>query len=610
MLRTSPLGGDASARSAFRLGILGCAVGLFAWGRLPTDIVGLLIVASLMITQVLSPAEALAGFGSPVVILIAAIFVVSAGLVNAGVTQFLGQFIVKLGGSNETRLIAMIMLLAGAVGSVLNSSAIVAMFIPVVLSIAAKTGLNKKRLLMPLGIAVMISGMMTLIASSTKVIVENVLKDQGVEPILGFFSFTPFGVVALVLAVGFMPLVGRNMLSNKRTGADGADAPGAADLIAAYGLANRWHRLVVTDRSPLIGQSAAAVRLTLNQRYDVDLLGFERKDRQRSHFSPADPESVIDSGDVLFTLIDDSRIPEVTAALACSVAGAMPEGERQKMLQDIGVAEVMPAPESTSLGVPLARLDFPSAFNLTVLGLRHRGRSVSTDLADHRLDFGDTVLIGGNWHDIHQLSEDRRNFLLLNLPAECQDRLTAPGRAPVSIGILVLMVAAMATQILPNVAIALIAALAMVGTRADCAGGDRGGAGTPGVAAGLRDDRGHCLLGSIRDAGVLAHQHADHGTGRLPLRRLRQGRPAHVGPDDGVHGHPGQVDIPLARWPSVHDSVLDCKCAIRAFRAPVPGEQREAVSRRSLPDESVVDRSPDDVESCDPVPEVTHSSRV
>lgn len=446
-------------------GILGCAVGLFVWGRLPTDIVGLLIVAALMATAVLSPAEALAGFGSPVVILIAAIFVVSAGLVNAGVTQFLGQFIVKLGGSNETRLIAMIMLLAGGIGSVLNSSAIVAMFIPVVLSIAAKTGLNKKRLLMPLGIAVMISGMMTLIASSPNVIVENVLKDQGVEPKLGFFSFTPFGVVALVLAVAFMLVVGRNMLSNKRTGADGADAPGAADLIAAYGLADRWHRLVVTDSSPLIGQSAAAVRLTLNQRYDVDLLGFERKDRQRSHFSPADPESVIESGDVLFTLIDDSRIPEVTAALACSLSGAMPEGQRQKMLQDIGVAEVMPAPESTSLGVPLARLDFPSAFNLTVLGIRHRGRSVSTNLADHRLDFGDTVLIGGNWHDIHQLSEDRRNFLLLNLPAEYQDRLTAPGRARVAIGILVLMVAAMATQMLPNVAIALIAALAMVATR-------------------------------------------------------------------------------------------------------------------------------------------------
>jgi di/tricarboxylate transporter len=445
--------------------ILGCAVGLFAWGRPPTDVVGLLIVAALMTTGVLSPAEALAGFGSPVVILIAGIFVVSAGLVNAGVTQFLGRFIVRLGGNNETRLIAMIMLLAGGVGSVLNSSAIVAMFIPVVLSIAAKTGLNKKRLLMPLGIAVMISGMMPLIASSPNVIVENALRDRGVEPLLGFFSFTPFGVAALALALAFILLLGRNMLSRKRTAADEDDSPGAADLIAAYGLADRWHRLEVTAGSPLIGQSAAAARDSLGHRYDVDLLGLERKDHQRSHFSPADAESVIETDDVLFTLIDDRRIPEVTTALACSVAGAMAEGQRQKMLQDIGVAEVMPAPESKSLGVPLAGLDFPSAFNLTVLGIRHRGRSVTKDLPAHRLDFGDTVLVGGNWHDIHRLSEDRRNFLLLNLPAEYEDRLQAPGRAPVAIGILAVMVAAMAAQVLPNVAIALIAALAMIGTR-------------------------------------------------------------------------------------------------------------------------------------------------
>ena len=446
-------------------GILGCAVGLFAWGRLPTDVVGLLIVAALMTTGVLNPTEALAGFGSPVVILIAGIFVVSAGLVNSGVTQVLGQFIVRLGGSSETRLVAMIMLLAGAVGSVLNSSAIVAMFIPVVLSIAAKTGLNKKRLLMPLGIAVMISGMMTLIASSPNVIVENVLKDQGVTPLLGFFSFTPFGVAALIPALAFMLLVGRNMLSRRVTGADGEGSPGAADLIAAYGLADRWHRLEVEESSPLIGQSAAAVRESLERRFGVDLLGLERRDRQRSHFSPADPESVIEAADVLFALIDEHRIPEMTAALGLSVAGAMPEGQRQKMLQDIGVAEVMPTPESKCLGVLLADQDFPATYNLAVLGIRHRGRSVSEELPAHRLDFGDTVLIGGNWHDINRLSEDRQNFLLLNLPAEYQDRLTAPGRAPIAIGILVLMVAAMAAQVLPNVAIALIAALAMVGTR-------------------------------------------------------------------------------------------------------------------------------------------------
>lgn len=444
--------------------ILAVAIALFVWGRPPADVVGLFVVAALMATGVLSPAEALSGFGSQVVILIAGVFVVSAGLVNTGVTQRLGHYIMRIGGDNEARLMTLIMVLAAAIGSVLNSSAIVAMLIPVVLSISAKTGLNRKRLLMPLCVAVMISGMMTLIASSPNVIIENTLRERGVEPLFGFFSFTPFGVAALVLGVLFMLFFGRDLLSRKRIDPSQDDSPGAADLIASYGLSDRWHRLEVLGHSPLVGQSVAAVRESLGDGQDVEFLGLERKDHQRSRFLPAGPDSVIESGDVLFTLIDDEQIAAVTGTLVCAVAGPLPPGERQKMLQDIGIAEVMLAPESKSVGASVGQLDLHSAFNLTALAVRHRGRSAHRNLADQKLDVGDTVLVGGNWHDIQRLSDDRRNFLLLNLPSEYEDRLQAPGRAPIAIAILVLMVAAMAFQLLPNVALALIAALAMIGT--------------------------------------------------------------------------------------------------------------------------------------------------
>lgn len=452
------------------VGVLGVAIALFAWGRPSPDVVGIFVVAALITTGLLSPIEALSGFGSPVVILIAGVFVVSAGLVNTGVTQSLGHLIVKLGGSSEARLVTLIMLFAGGIGSVLNSSAIVAMLIPVVLSISATTGLNRKRLLMPLGVAVMISGMMTLIASSPNVIVENALRDGGVEPLFGFFSFTPFGVVALALGVAFMLLFGRNLLSRRHTDQSQDDSPGAADLIAAYGLSDRWHRLEVHSCSTLIGRSAAAIRQPLRD-HDVELLGLDRKDRQRSRFLPVDAESVIEAGDVLFALVEENRLADVTAALSCSAAGPLPPGQRQKMLQDIGIAEVMLAPESKSAGASVAELDFPGAFNVTALAVRHRGRSVSRNLAEQKVDFGDTILVGGNWHDIHRLGNDRENFFLLNLPSEYEERLKAPGRAPVAVAILVLMVAAMAFQLLPNVAVALIAALAMIGT--GCVPADR-----------------------------------------------------------------------------------------------------------------------------------------
>jgi di/tricarboxylate transporter len=124
----------------------------------------------------------------------------------------------------------------------------------------------------------------------------------------------------------------------------------------------------------------------------------------------------------------------------------------------------MLAPDSKDIGSSIADLDLTAAFNLTLLGVRHRGRPVSAKADAQKLDIGDTLLVGGNWHDIQRLTDDRRNFFLLNLPSEYEDRLQAPGRAPIAVGILVLMVAAMAFQLLPNVALALIAALAMIGS--------------------------------------------------------------------------------------------------------------------------------------------------
>ena len=444
-------------------GILAIAVGLFVWGRPRADIVGLLVVAALMSSRVLTPQEAVAGFGSPVVILIASIFIVSAGLVNTGVAQRLGDAVVKAGRGNETRLVALIMLLAGVIGSVLNSSAIAAMLIPVVLTITTKTGLNRKRLLMPLGVAVMISGMMTLIATSPNIIIENILRERGIAPTLGFFSFTPFGLVTLAISIVFMLLVGRDLLSRKRSGQTaGTDSPKAFDVINSYGLTEQWHRLTVRADSPLIGQSVAAARRPLHEHYGLDLLGFEKQGHGKARFLPALPESVFEAGDVVFTLVDENQVPALIANLGCSVTGPQEESQREEVLQDIGVAEVMPAPESKAIGSTLGDLDLSSHHHLTVLALRHRGQPLTENLAGQTLDFGDTLLVGGNWDDIDRLSDDRENFVLLTLPAEYQQRLPARGRAPIAVGILVGMVAIMVSQVLPNADAALIAALAMI----------------------------------------------------------------------------------------------------------------------------------------------------
>jgi di/tricarboxylate transporter len=422
-------------------GILAGAVGLFAWGRPRVDIVAILVVLSLMLSRVLTPQEALAGFGDPVVILIAAIFIVGEALVNTGVAHRLGEAVLKAGAGNETRLIVLIMVLAAGIGAFMSSSAIVAMFIPVVLTIAHRTGLNRKRMLMPLSVAALISGMMTLIASSPNMIIDNALRTKGI-PRLSFFSWTPFGLAVLAASIAFM-LWGRRLLSKQLAAKDaGTRSPSAYDLIGLYGLADRWHRFRVSAGSPLINRSVIQMQHRYNQ-FGFILVGLEKND-------------------AIFVIGDTEQARQLIETQQLMELPRLDERQRSDALQELGAAEVMLAPESKLIGKTLGELEFRSRYHVSVLAIRRRGEPLTKNLLDRALDFGDTLLVGGDWASLGQLWDDRENFVVLTLPAEYQERLPARQRAPVAVGVLVAMIVVMAFELLPNSATALLAALAMV----------------------------------------------------------------------------------------------------------------------------------------------------
>ena len=195
----------------FVFSLIGVAAILMASNRVRFDIVALLVVLALMLSGVLSVGQALAGFGSSVVILVAGLLVIGEMLARTGVARAVGDWILKKGGTSETRLLVLIMLGAGLLGSIMSSTAVVAIFIPIVLRIAAETKLNSSRLLMPMSYAALISGMMTLIATTPNIVVHEELKNSGFTG-FGFFGFTVVGVAILLVAVAYMLLFGRRLL--------------------------------------------------------------------------------------------------------------------------------------------------------------------------------------------------------------------------------------------------------------------------------------------------------------------------------------------------------------------------------------------------------------
>ena len=391
-------------------GVLAGAVVLFASGRVRPDVVAILVVLALNLTGVLTIQEALAGFGQPVVVLIAAVSIVGEGLIATGVAYRLGEAVMKAGGSNEARLVALVMVLAGTVGAFMSSSAIVAMFIPVVMAIANKTGLNRKRMLMPLSVAALISGMMTLIASSPNMIVEDTLRARGLAP-FGFFSWTPFGAAVLATAIAFMVIIGRNMLS-RQTAAEqtGARQPSAYDLLGSYGLADKWRRLQVTRGSSLVDRSVAQMQLL--DRFGAVLVGFEKHPHGRAQFLPAMPETVFEPDDAVYVVGSEEQTQQLTAA----PLPRLDQRQRHEALQEVGIAEIMLAPKSKLIGRTLHEAGFSSRYDLKILAIRHRGERLTTQFGDQTLDFGDAL-----WHSAR--TRDRA------AAGNCQDTVGEPVRS-------------------------------------------------------------------------------------------------------------------------------------------------------------------------------------
>jgi len=395
--------------------------------------------------------------------LIAAVSIVGEGLIATGVAYRLGQMVMKAGGSNEARLVAVVMVLAGTVGAFMSSLAIVAMLIPVVLAIANRIGLNSKRMLMPLSVAALISGMMTLIASAPNMIVEDALRARGIAP-LNFFSWTPFGAAVLATAVVYMLIAGRNMLS-RQLAAEGAGVkqPSAFDLLGSYGLADKWHRLQVPRSSPLIDRSVAQTQLL--DRFGTVIVGFEKHQQGRGQFLPARSETVFESEDAIFAVGSKEQAQQLIAAHGLVVLPRLDQGQRHEALQELGVAEVMLAPESKLIGQTLRQAEFSSRYDLNTLAIRHRGERLTTQLEDRTLDFGDTLLVAGGWRAISRLRDEVEDFVVLTLPVEYSELMPARHRAPIAIVVLVAMIAVMALGLVANAAAVLIAALAMIATR-------------------------------------------------------------------------------------------------------------------------------------------------
>ncbi len=419
------------------------AVVLFATEHFSVDVVALLILGALLITGLVTPAEGISGFSNPATVTVAAMFVLSSGLNRTGALAALGQALIRHGES-QTMLLLLVMTGVALVSPFINNTAAVAVFLPLVAGAAASRNISSSLLLIPLSFASQFGGVCTLIGTSTNLLVSSIAAGAGVGA-FGMFEFTKLGLIMVAAGLVYFLVVGRWLLPKRR----------AAQLTHAYSLGEYIAELRAVAGSPLLGKTV--IEAKLGEAHDITVLEILRGERRI--WSPLDEP--LREGDVLLVRGIVKELFKLKNSLGLELEPEFKLQERQLADAERELVEALLAPQSRLAGRTLKSLDFHWRYKSIVLALHRRGAILREQLANVRLRAGDALLLLGPKAAIARMREDE-NFLVLE---PRRDVVLDRRKAPVALGIVGLVVALAALNVLPIVATALLGCAAMVLTR-------------------------------------------------------------------------------------------------------------------------------------------------
>ena len=432
--------------------VLAASVGLFVWNRLPVGVVAIGTALALYFTGVLDVATALSGFGDPVVIFIATLFVVSEGLEASGVTAWAGQVLTQRAGTGRSRLLIAVMALAAVLSAFITPNGAAAALLPVTVVVARRASLLPSKMLIPLAFSASAGALLTLSGSPVNVIVAEASREAG-GPGFGYFEFAIMGLPLVICTTALSLVLGNRLLPDRVSTSLPADfSEYLGTVVEHYGLDRGIYRLRVRGGSAL--RDTAIAELRLDQ--PITLIGVQDAGGQ-----PATPDHELQPGDVLVVCGPSAEVTALAIDGGLRVAKTLiTRKTRTAMLtRDAGVAEFVIPPRSGLIGSTM----FPGmarSGGLVVLAIRRLGKDRgprTTELAE-----GDTVLIHGRWSSIEALSGSR-DVLVVDSP-DMVRRQTVPlgRRAPQALAVLVAMVVLLATGAVPPAVAGLLAAAGMV----------------------------------------------------------------------------------------------------------------------------------------------------
>ncbi len=429
--------------------IVAAIVVLFIWDRLPVIVVCVGAALALWASGILTVQEALAGFGDPAVIFIAALFVVSAGLELSGVTAWAGQLLIRHAGTSRTRLIVMMMAFVGVLSALISVNGAVAALLPVVVVIAIRLGRAPSQLLMPLVFGAHAGSQLMLTGSPVNVLVAEASKEAGGGG-FGYFEFGLVGVPLVIGSVAIAVLFGQKLLPKRMTRSLPPDlSRHACTLFEQYYLSSDVHQLRVRAGSRVIGQPRAAI--DLDGLPDLVLITVKNAKGQ-----PARNDAV-GEGDILVIRGPADQAAELVGRLDLAVREDAPMGDLSDTLfnGESGLAEVLIPPRSPLIGARFFPGMVTESGDLIVLAIQRQGEDLRRSVT---LAAGDTLLLQGTWGALDTRLE-QHEVLVVNTPDVVRRQAVPMGAGSKTVLMaLALMVLLLATGLVPPAVAGLLAA--------------------------------------------------------------------------------------------------------------------------------------------------------
>ncbi len=439
--------------------ILVITVALFIWGRVRADIVALTALAALLVLGILTPAEALAGFSSPIVIMMIGLFVVGGAIMQTGLAKLTGNKLMALSRGNEAITFLLVMLVTSFIGAFVSNTGTVALMMPIIMSIAAGSGMQSSRFLMPLAFAGSLGGMLTLIGTPPNLVIDEVLTEGGYQP-LAFFSFFPVGIIVIAIGIIVLMPLSKIFLSKKQSGKKKKQGKSLDDLVDEYQLLDNLHRYIVPSRrsSAVLDENGELMDivgktlkdLSIQKKYGVSIIEIRNEKKSRLGLvkdvsqNMAKSSSTIQVHDTLYIIGEEEKMKRFA-----SDYGLRKMKDVKIDFYDLGLTEIVVMPTSNFAGLRIGDANLRKRFGINVLGVKRGDEYITDNLIATKLHVGDMLLVQGEWTNLAHLATDTSNWVVIDQPEKTADKVLLDYKAPVAAAIMLLMIAMMVFDFIP-----------------------------------------------------------------------------------------------------------------------------------------------------------------